>query len=535
MQLLADHLIILPILVPMLAGIILTLIDERHHNAKLLVNFGATLLLLALSLLLLSEVGASPDAIVQTYRLGDWPAPFAIVLVGDRLAALMVALASVLALAAVTYSVARWHRGGPHFHTLFQLLLMGLNGAFLTGDVFNLFVFFEILLAASYGLALHGSGAARVKAGLHYIAFNLATSSLFLIGVSLVYGVVGTLNMADLAARVPLVPAENRALMNAGFAILGVAFLVKAGMWPLSFWLPTTYASASAPVAAMFAIMSKVGLYVLLRLTVFLDEASGSQGFGLDWLFYGGMATMLFGTVGVLSSQGLPRTIAFSVLLSSGTTMTMLGYGDPAVTAGAMYYLVASTLALSALFLLAELMERDRGAEAGIIAITLEAFGDDEIIEHEDEVGVAIPATMVVLGIGFVCCALLIAGMPPLAGFVGKFAMLSAALGSGASIDGNVPATTWVVFAILVVSGLATMIAMLRSGINRFWVPADSEAPRVRVVEVAPIALLCGLCLMLTILAGPAMAFMQSMTEGLYAPAAYVNAVMGSPVAGVLP
>ena len=180
------------------------------------------------------------------YRLGDWPAPFGIVLVLDRLSALMVLLTSILALAAVVFSLARWHRAGTHFHALFQFLLMGLNGAFLTGDLFNLFVFFELLLAASYGLVLHGSGLARVKAGLHYIAVNLVASLLFLIGVSLIYGVTGTLNMADLAARIPTIAAENRGLLEAGAGVLGVAFLLKAGMWPLCFWLPTTYAAASS-------------------------------------------------------------------------------------------------------------------------------------------------------------------------------------------------------------------------------------------------------------------------------------------------
>jgi multicomponent K+:H+ antiporter subunit D len=524
----SDHLVILPILVPMLAGIVLTLIDERHYTAKLLVNVGATMLLVAVSLMLIWQVGDETGTTISTYRLGNWPAPFAIVLVGDRLAALMVMLSSVLALASIIFSAARWHRAGSHFHTLFQLLLMGLNGAFLTGDLFNLFVFFEVLLAASYGLALHGSGSARVKAGLHYVAFNLATSSLFLIGVSLIYGVTGTLNMADLAARLSQVAAEDRALLEAGFAILGIAFLVKAGMWPLSFWLPTTYAAASAPVAALFAIMSKVGVYVLLRLSVFLGESSGSSTFGYDWLFYGGMATMLFGMVGVLSSQALPRMLGFGVLLSSGTTLAMLGYGDAGVTAGAIYYLVTSTLALSCLFLLCELMERDRAAEAGILAITLEAFGDDEELEHEQEVGIAIPATMATLGISFVCCVILLAGMPPLSGFVAKFAMIAAALAVDNTLEGAVPAVTWWMVALLIVSGLATMIAMLRLGINTFWVPTDNEVPRVRIVEMAPIALLIGLCLTLTVFAGPAMAFMQTMSDALYAPNGYVHAVLGA-------
>ena len=182
----------------------------------------------------------------------------------------MLLLTGVLASAAVVFSLARWHRAGAHFHSLFQFLLMGLNGAFLTGDLFNLFVFFELLLAASYGLALHGSGISRVQAGLHYIVVNLAASLLFLIGVSLIYGVSGTLNMADLALRIPNIAEEDRALLEAGAGILGMAFLLKAGMWPLCFWLPTTYAAASAPVASIFAIMTKVGAYIVLRLWLLL-------------------------------------------------------------------------------------------------------------------------------------------------------------------------------------------------------------------------------------------------------------------------
>ena len=189
-------------------------------------------MLVGISIALLRAADASPSGVAGVYRLGDWPAPFAIVFVVDRLATIMLLLTSVLAAAAVVFSLARWHRVGVLFHPLFQFLLMGINGAFLTGDLFNLFVFFEVLLAASYGLALHGSGSARVMAGLHYIVVNLVASLLFLIGVSLIYGVAGTLNMADLAARVPAIRAEDRALLETGAGILGTAFLVKAGMWP---------------------------------------------------------------------------------------------------------------------------------------------------------------------------------------------------------------------------------------------------------------------------------------------------------------
>ncbi|QDZ11274.1 monovalent cation/H+ antiporter subunit D [Devosia ginsengisoli] len=528
MESLFAHIAILPIVLPLLAGIVLVLIEDRHHRTKLVIDIVATVLLLVVALALLVHVNnGGPN--LSTYRLGDWPVPFGIVLVADPLAALMVLLTAILGLSTVVFSAARWHRAGSHFHSLFQLLLMGLNGAFLTGDLFNLFVFFEVLLAASYGLMLHGSGTVRIKAGLHYIAVNLATSSLFLIGVSLIYGVTGTLNMADLAHRIPLIPEESRMLFEAGAAILGIAFLVKAGMWPLSFWLPTTYAAASPPVAAMFAIMSKVGIYVVLRLSLLLFGEGAAAHPGEQWLLYGGMATIAFGTVGVLSSQGTARMAAFCVLVSSGTLLAMIGYENAGVTAGALFYLVSSTLALSCLFLLSELVERGRGSEAGVLAVTLEAFGDDEEPAHDEEIGIATPLTLALLGIAFLCCALVIAGMPPFSGFIAKFAMIGAVLnpqGLGASV--GISATSWALVALLIVSGLAATIALLRAGINIFWVTFDGEVPRVSIAEMLPVLLLLGLCVILTVLAGPAMAYMQDTAQYLHVPTAYVDVLLGT-------
>jgi multicomponent K+:H+ antiporter subunit D len=259
-----DHLMIAPVVLPLLAGAVMLLFGgEERRNLNPTINVVSIFALIGISTALLRVADAAPAGIMGVYRLGDWPAPFAIVLVVDRLSSLMLLLTSLIAAAAVVFSLARWHRAGAHFHAMFQFLLMGLNGAFLTGDLFNLFVFFELLLAASYGLALHGSGTARVKAGLHYIAVNLAASLLFLIGVSMIYGVAGTLNMADLAARMSGLQPDDRSLLEIGASILGLAFLLKAGMWPLCFWLPTTYAAAVPPVACIFAILTKVGAYIV--------------------------------------------------------------------------------------------------------------------------------------------------------------------------------------------------------------------------------------------------------------------------------
>ena len=535
----AEHLLILPILLPLFAGAVLLLFDERRHALKAGINIVSTLLLLALSvaLLRLADAPEGPEAAMKVYLLGDWAAPFGIVLVLDRLSALMVALSSVLAAAALVFSLARWHKAGPHFHTLFQFLLMGLNGAFLTGDLFNLFVFFEVLLAASYGLMLHGSGSFRVRAGLHYIAINLAASLLFLIGVSLIYGVTGTLNMADLAVRIPGVAAEDRALLEAGAAILGVAFLVKAGMWPLCFWLPSAYMAASAPAAALFAVLSKVGFYVLLRLSLLLfgSEAGRLTGFGGGVLLVGGMVTIAFGAFGVLASQALGRLAGYSLLVSSGTLLAAVGLGDTAVVSGAMYYMVSSTLAISALFLLIELVERAQEPGANLLTVTMEAYGDDiePEEEEEEEVGVVMPGALAILSVCFGLVALLLAGLPPLSGFIGKFALVNAifnpeGLGPGAKALG---ALAWVFAALLILSGLAALIAMMRTGIRTFWAPLEVIVPRVLVVEIAPIILLIGLCVLLTTEAGTMIRYTDAAASALHERQSYVGSVLSGSVA----
>ena len=526
----SDHLIIAPIVIPLLAGSVMILAGDRRRRLKAALGVGSAAALLAVALALLglaNGVGPGSDsAIIRIYRLGDWPAMFGIVLVLDRLSALMVALASVLGFAALVFSLARWQQAGSHFHSLVQFQLMGLNGAVLTGDLFNLFVFFEVMLAASYGLVLHGSGPARVKAGLHYVAINLAASLVFLVGVSVIYGVAGTLNMADLAERVATVSADDRALVEAGAAILGVAFLTKAGMWPLGFWLPSTYAAASPPAAAILSILSKVGIYAVLRLWLLLfgEHAGASAGFGGSWLLLGGLSTIAFGSIAVLAAQSMARLAGASVIVSSGTLLAALGAAQPAVIGGALLYLVSSVLALAAFFLLIELIERGRVVGADVLAVTREAFGkpEEEHVE-EDEAGLAIPATTAVLGVSFMACALLLAGLPPLSGFIAKFAILSPLVGVRGS---EATVLDWALLAALIVSGLATIIAMTRAGIDSFWTSPESAPPHVRVVEITPVALLLLLCLGLTVGAGPAMDYLQATAQSLHAPHDYIQGVL---------
>ncbi|MPS28680.1 MAG: monovalent cation/H+ antiporter subunit D [Alcaligenaceae bacterium] len=536
-----DHLMIVPIVLPMLVAGFMLLLGEGRATAKAVVNVVATLALLIVAIALLRQADTGPLR-VAVYLAANWPAPFGIALALDRLSALMLLLTAIMALGSLLYSLARWHRAGVHFHPLFQLQLMGLNGAFLTADLFNLFVFFEILLAASYGLLLHGSGPQRVKAGLHYIAVNLVGSSLFLIGVALIYGVTGTLNMADVAVRIGQVEASDRMLMEAGAAILGVAFLTKAGAWPLNFWLPTSYAAASPPAAALFSIMTKVGVYVILRLSLLMfgEQAGESSGFVQQWILYIGLATLTFGTLGMLASQNTGRLAGFAVIISSGTLLSAIGFGRDSVTAAALFYLVSSTLALGAFFLLQELMERSRTFGADLLAVTLEAFGLDRSADAEEDmsttdIGVAIPAAMAFLGLSFIACALVLSGLPPLSGFVAKFALLTTILnpdGLTPEVGNPEPVLAWVLLALLVVSGLTTIVSLTRIGIRAFWVPSGRAQPRLRLIEVFPIAAMLVLGIVLMVQAQPAMRYFNDTARALHHPEDYVRGIMSTRQAG---
>lgn len=525
------HLPVLPVLIPLLASALMLLI--RDHQRRLRIGLGLLSLVLqilaALALIRATQgIGGSlwPDNI-GVYRLGNWPAPFGIVLVADRLAALMLGLTAVLGLCAWVYATARWDRAGSHFHPLFQLQLMGLNGAFLTGDLFNLFVFFEILLTASYGLMLHGSGKRRVGAGLHYIGVNLIASFLLLIAIALLYGLTGTLNLADLAVRALLLQGSERQLFNAAAAILGVAFLIKAAAWPLNFWLPNAYAEACAPVAALFAIMTKVGIYALLRIGSLLVPAGAPAAFGGAWMFPAGIATLAFGTLGMVASSQPRRIAAYAIITSSGTLFAALGMPGATLTGPALYYLLSSVLGLGALLLLLELAERSQPFGSSLLAITQEAYETDEpdaISLSEQVVGTPLPATMAFLGLSFFACALLIVGLPPLSGFVAKFSLLSAALRTAEY--GAPTFNVWLLVATMLSSGLACLMAMARCGVRLFWIPEDLQIPTLKINEVFPILFLLLACAILTVQAGPVMLYLEDTALYLDQPQRYMQAVL---------
>ena len=544
---LMPHLMLAPIALPMFTAALLLLLREEQQRLKFGVSLVSTLVGLLVSIALLQWVHRQGAEVgMGVYLPGNWPAPFGIVLVLDRLTALMLLLTSLVALCSVLFAGARWQRAGVLYQALFQFQLMGLAGAFLTGDLFNLFVFFEIMLAASYGLLLHGSGRARVQSGLHYITINLAASSLFLVGAAMLYALTGTLNMADLARAVPQVLPADRGLLHAAAAILATAFLIKAALWPLNFWLVPAYSAATAPVGALFALMTKVGLYALLRLwsLLFGADAGASAQFGGLWLILGGMATMAFGAIGMMGSQRLTHLASHAAVLSSGTLLAAAGFGQDRLTAGLLYYLPSSTLAVAALFLLADLTERWRNDGA-----TLAPYENDDDapflsaelvptaglnLDDEEQVlvGRVIPAATAFMGLAYLMSTLVIAGLPPLSGFIGKFAMLGPLLdpqGLGTAPGTSPGPAGWTLLALMIGTGLVALMALTRSGIRHFWAASERDRPQLHVLEGLPIALLLAACVVLTVQAEGVMRFTTATARALYAPAGYVRAVLNAP------
>jgi len=504
-----SNLIIAPIVLPLLAGAVALLLERRSPRAAAAVSILTTLALCGISIRL---VAAAADGAVGAYLLGNWPAPFGIVLALDMLSALMLLLASIVAVASVIYACGRGAHGrhderSRHFHALFQFQLMGLNGAFLTADLFNLFVFFEVLLIASYGLLLHGAGVERLRASVHYVVFNLAGSALFLIAVSTLYGLVGTLNMADVAQRMANVPAGSAGLLQAAALLLIVVFGVKAAIFPLYFWLTDTYGAATAPVAALFVIMTKVGVYCIARTTTLMFAAdAGAAAFVAEpWLSWLALATLALAAFGALAATHLRRLVAYLVLASAGMLLLAVGLGSAGTISAGLFYLVHSTVVTAALFLLVDSLAASRG-EAG---------------DH------MVPAPMAsVGGYGtlYFMLAVAAAGLPPFGGFLGKSLLLVASRSESWAVG---------VWAVVLLSSLGMVVALARAGSTVFWKAESpnamqSAAARASAPGRGALALLtfaaCGVALW----AGPIARYTDAAARQLLERKDYVAAVLGA-------
>lgn len=482
-----SHWIIAPVVLPAVLAPLIVLAFRRDLTLQRVFSTAGTIALLVLALSLLVSSAKGPEL----YRLGDWPAPFGIVLMLDRLSALMLTLTAGLALVVQLYTIGTgWDARGKHFHALLQFQLMGLNGAFLTADAFNLFVFFEVLLIASYALMIHGAGGDRLRAGVQYVAFNLLGSSLFLIALALLYSVTGTLNMADLAVRIATIPEGDIALIRVGAVLLMLVFAIKGALVPLQFWLPGTYANAPGPVAALFAIMTKVGAYATIRIgtLVFPPDVAATGTLIADLLFWGALATLVVGAVGVLGATTLPRLAAFAAIASMGTLfLGVSSFTTQGITA-ALYYMIHSTLAGAALFLIADLIRTRQGAQ-----------------------GMAGKGVLACL---YFAAAIALAGMPPLSGFLGKLMVMQ--------VWSQHAALVW---SVILASSFLMILGLARMGSNLFWKgPEDVTSALPQPVALTGIfALVAGL-VALTVFAGPVTAWLQTTAETAIDPAAYIAA-----------
>ncbi|MEM0946031.1 MAG: monovalent cation/H+ antiporter subunit D [Pseudomonadota bacterium] len=499
------HWIVVPVVLPAILAPIIAFVMRHDMTLARTASMAGTAVLFAVALGL---VLVAADGDTHVYRLGDWPAPFGIVLVLDRLSALMVFLTALLAMIVLVHAVATgWDARGRHFHALFQFQLMGICGAFLTGDVFNLFVFFEVLLIASYGLMIHSGGRERVQAGLQYVVMNLAGSTLFLFALGTLYGATGTLNIADLGVRVAEIPPDQAALVRVAVILLMLVFAVKAALFPVQFWLPGTYANAPAPVAALFAIMTKVGAYAILRVhtIAFGPGIAGTEDLAGTWLLPAAIFTIAIGALGVVGARRLMPLIAFSVVGSMGTLLVAVSAFSPTATTAALYYMVHSTFAAACLFLIADLVITRRGADTLSTAPATAQNGLFAALYFAAAIGMA--------------------GMPPLSGFLGKLLVLDAM---------REPASLAWVWSAILIGSLLTIIGFGRAGTTLFWKSTALDAPdgdtpaapKATAAEIAPtmaaVAALSGL----TVFAGPIAAYLEDTSLQLFDRSGYISAVL---------
>ena len=438
----ATHLAIAPVVIPAIAAPLALLMMRRRRRVGVGISLlsCSAMLVAALTLLVLSM-----DGTIRTYAIGEWAAPFGIVLVVDRLSAIMLTLAASLSLIAMLHAVlTRTDRDGWHFHPLFQFQMLGLNGAFLTGDLFNLFVFFEVLLIASYGLMLHGQGPARLKAGIQYVIVNIVGSSLFLIALGLLYALTGTLNMADMGLQVAAIGPDDQGLLRVAALLLATVFAIKAALVPLHLWLPRTYAVTTPAVAALFAIMTKVGVYAMIRVVplIFGDDAGAAAWAPAPYLMPIAILTAIVGFAGVFVARNLSEQAAYAIIGSTGTLMIAVSAWQVDSITAALYYLVHSTLSGAALFLVADVVARRRGSH-------VDHASPGPVFAHRQ-----------LAALLFMAAAIATAGLPPLSGFIGKLMILQ----SVADIDG----WAWGWTAILATT-LIGVIGFARTGSAIFW------------------------------------------------------------------
>ncbi len=497
-----NHSIMFPLLLPLLGSMSILLFKGFSLKIQKVLSVFFSVSLILANIFTLCMIVDKGDLI---YQMGNWNAPFGITFVLDRLSSTMLLLTSLLASGALWYALkSDSDKRGEHFHVLFHLQLFGINGAFLTGDLFNLFVFFEVLLLASYAMLLHGHGKKRTKFGIHYMVINLVGSSIFLFAVGALYGVLGTLNIADLALKISQLPSDNTAVIATAGLLLLIVFGLKAAMFPLYFWLPGAYSSATAPVAALFAIMTKIGIYAIIRIhgTLFGELAGELSYYYLPWVLGLGVITLILSTIGVMGSQTLKEQVAYLVLISVSVLLIAIGINTPASMTGAIYYLIHSTLITGGLFLLADVIASLRA-------------------EYKDRFERTPPYQMMIrAGSLFFAYAIATSSMPPFSGFLGKMMILMAALSSQ---------WMFLIFAVILITGLGVIISLTKTGTLLFYHTKNEEEQIESSLDKSifyPILYLFALTLLLVFFANPITAFIDQVSATIFDNQEYILKVL---------
>jgi multicomponent Na+:H+ antiporter subunit D len=442
-------LVVLPLVIPLVAAVI-ALVAWRSVPVQRAVAVAAAHAHLAASGVLLWQVSRGG---VHAVQMGAWPAPFGITLVADLLGAIMLVLASMMGAAIAVYSLASIDAPRERFgyYPLLLLLLAGVSGAFLTGDIFNLFVWFEVLLMASFVLMALGGERYQIEGGLKYVTLNLISSLLFLTAVGILYGATGTLNLADLARRLAE-NGETAGIVQATAMLFMVAFGIKSAVFPLFFWLPASYHAPPIPVAALFAgLLTKVGVYALIRVFTMLFTDATWYTHGLLLVVAG--LTMITGVLGAVAQSEIRRILSFHIISQIGYMVMGLALFSPLGLAGSIFYVIHHIVVKTNLFLIAGIVRRTSGS------YDLKVLG-------------GLYRSHPWLAVLFLIPAMSLAGMPPLSGFFAKLALLQAGLRLEA----------YVIVAIALVVGLLTLFSMMKIWNEAFWKmpiePSGAEAPR---------------------------------------------------------
>jgi multicomponent Na+:H+ antiporter subunit D len=494
-----NTLLILPIMVPAVTGV-LALLARNHRGLQRGISILGATVLFGSGAVLVAQVHAHG---IQAIQLGNWPAPFGITFVADHFSAGLVAVSGFVGLAVAVYALAGIDEDRERFgfHALFHLLLMGINGAFITGDIFNMYVWFEVLLIASFVLLVLGNDRAQLDGAVKYVGINLVSSASFLTAIGLLYGLTGTLNLADLSQNMGAVRESGLGPAIAMLFLIG--FGIKAGLFPLYYWLPASYHTPPAPVAAIFAgLLTKVGIYSLIRVFTLLFPNPG--GYTQAVLLVVAGATMLIGVVGALVQRHVLRLLAFLVISAMGYVVMGLGFFTTLGLAGAVFYVLQDVPVKTSLFLIGGLMERDTG--------TTQIGEMGGLYRHRP-----LLATM------FIVPAFSLAGFPPFPGFWGKLTLIQAGLQQ----------EQWVLVGVALLVGLLTLLVVAQIWGRAFWQTEENPLSEVgpigtRSLLNGPVVALALVLFAVGLYAEPVFDFAYTAAEHLTDTAPYVQAVLGA-------